>query len=59
MHAPPIDPELASLRDVLQDDPEVLLAYELRSLALRRASFTCTLGISRLDFLMLTSCPLI
>lgn len=34
----PADPELASLRDALQDDPEVLLAYAFGSLADGRAS---------------------
>lgn len=38
MQAAPPDPELASLRDVLQDDPEVLLAYAFGSLADGRAS---------------------
>jgi len=38
MQVQPIDPVLASLRDVLQDDPELLLAYAFGSLASGRAS---------------------
>ena len=38
MKAAPPDPELASLRGVLKDDPEVLLAYAFGSLADGRAS---------------------
>jgi uncharacterized protein len=38
MQVAPNDPELASLRDALQDDAEVLLAYAFGSLAGGRAS---------------------
>lgn len=38
MQVVPTDPVLAALRDVLQDDPEVLLAYAFGSLAAGRAS---------------------
>ena len=39
MQASPNEPVLASLRDVLLDDPEVLLAYAFGSLASGRPSF--------------------
>jgi predicted nucleotidyltransferase len=39
MQVAPSEPMLATLRDALQDDPEVLLAYAFGSLAGGRASF--------------------